>query len=133
MIQVDVCLYGPLARYGGSDDNVYAQLLLDMDEGTTVKMLLAHLDMPTEERGITFINGNLSAMPGLQPDLDYVLGDGDRVAFFHLKSMWPFQYRHDVAMIDGMRNATVDRNDRGLRSRFDTGDVMREEESKGRA
>ena len=34
MIQLEVCLYGPLARYGGSDDNVYAQLLLEMDETT---------------------------------------------------------------------------------------------------
>lgn len=119
IIQVEVCLYGPLARYGGSDDNVYAQLMLDMDEGTTVAMLLEHLAMPTEERGITFINGNLSAMPGLQPDLDHMLGDGDRVAFFHLKSMWPFQYRHDVAMIEGMKEATKGREDRGLRSRFD--------------
>jgi len=29
-------------------------------------------------------------MPGLQPDLDYVLQDHDRVAFFDLKSMCPF-------------------------------------------
>lgn len=120
VIQVEVCLYGPLARYGGSDENVYAQLMLDMDEGVTVGALLAHLDMPTEERGITFINGNLSAMPGLQPDLDYTLEDGDRVAFFHLKSMWPFQYRHDVAMIDNLRDETAHRGDHGLRSRFDT-------------
>jgi hypothetical protein len=120
VIHVDVCLYGPLACYGGSDDNVFAQLTLDMDEGTTVRALLVRLEMPTEERGITFINGNLSAMPGLQPDLDHVLGDGDRIAFFHLKSMWPFQYRHDVAMIDNLRDETTHRRDHGLRSRFDT-------------
>ncbi len=35
--------------------------------------LLAQLGMPTAQRGITFINGKLSAMPGLQPDLDHVL------------------------------------------------------------
>jgi len=38
-------------------------------------------------------------MPGLQPDLGHALRDGDRVALFHLKSMWPFQYRHGVAAI----------------------------------
>ncbi len=44
--------------------------------------LLSYLAMPTEERGITFVNGELSAMPGLQPDLGHVLHDGDRVALF---------------------------------------------------
>ncbi|MGC9357746.1 MAG: MoaD/ThiS family protein, partial [Anaerolineae bacterium] len=78
------------------------------------------LEMPTEERGITFINGDLSAMPGLQPDLDHKLTDGDRVAFFHLKSMWPFQYRHDVAMLEEFKASTGERPDGGLRSRFDS-------------
>ena len=64
--------------------------------------LLSYLEMPTEERGITFVNGELSAMPGLQPDMGHILHDGDRVAFFHLKSMWPFQYRHGVPMISEM-------------------------------
>lgn len=120
VIHVDVWLYGPLARYGGSDDNIFARLQLGMDEGSTVTTLLARLDMPTEARGITFINGNLSAMPGLQPDLDHVLEDGDRVAFFHLKSMWPCQYRHDVAMVDDLKGEMMHRSDLGLRSRFDT-------------
>jgi len=117
---LDVWLYGPLARYGGSDDNIFAQVTPDLAEGSTVRDLLAHLAMPTEERGITFINGNLSAMPGLQPDLDYVLCDGDRIAFFHPKSMWPCQYRHDVAMLGELKNEMAGRGDRGLRSQFDT-------------
>jgi sulfur carrier protein ThiS len=120
-MKVDVWLYGPLARYGGSDDNVFANVLADLPEGTTLRALLTELQMPTEERGITFINGDLSAMPGLQPDLDHVLEDGDRVAFFHLKSMWPFQYRHDVAMLDEMKATVEQREDKGIRSRFDKG------------
>ncbi len=44
-------------------------------------------------------------MPGFQPDMDHVLKDNDRVAFFDLKSMWPFQYRHGVAMVDEMTTA----------------------------
>ena len=51
--------------------------------------LLAHLKMPTEERGITFINGRLSAMPGLQPDLGHILLDGDRVGLFNLRACGP--------------------------------------------
>jgi len=61
--------------------------------------------MPTGERGVTFVNGQLSAMPGLQPDLGHILHDGDRVGFFDPKSMWPFQYRHGAAMIPEMAKA----------------------------
>jgi sulfur carrier protein ThiS len=118
-MQIDVRLYGPLARYGGSDRNIYAKVLVDLDEDQTVCDLLSTLDLPTEERSITFINGDLSAMPGLQPDLDHVLQDGDRVAFFHTKSMWPFQYRHDVASLDEFKEALAKREDTGLRSRYE--------------
>ncbi len=55
--------------------------------------LLERLEMPLEKKGITFINGQLTDMPGLAADLERELQDGDRVAFFHERSMWPFQYR----------------------------------------
>jgi len=119
-IQVEVWLYGPLAQYGGNDDNIFALQNLELPAGTTVQDLLDHLKMPTEERGITFINGNLSAMPGLQPDLPHPLDDGDRIAFFHTKSMWPFQYRHDVAMVSEFKETVGHREDAGRRTRFDT-------------
>jgi hypothetical protein len=93
-IAVDLWLYGPLARYGGEAARPsYAHLDLALPAGSRLRDLLFQLDLPTEERGITFINGDLSAMPGLQPDLDHALADGDRVALFHLKAMWPCQYR----------------------------------------
>ncbi|MCU0521287.1 MAG: MoaD/ThiS family protein [Anaerolineae bacterium] len=118
-MQIDVRLYGPLARYGGSDRNIHAKVIVDLDAGQTIRDLLYALDLPTEARGITFINGNLSAMPGLQPDLDHKLQDGDRVALFHEKSMWPFQYRHDVAATGEFREALQAREDGGLQSRYD--------------
>jgi sulfur carrier protein ThiS len=118
-VQIDVHLYGPLARYGGSDRNIAANIAVELPENSTLRDLLAALNMPTEARGITFINGDLSAMPGLQPDLDHGLHENDRVAFFHEKSMWPFQYRHDVAALDEFRDALAARDDRGLRSRYD--------------
>jgi hypothetical protein len=94
-ITVDVWLYGPLARYGGEAARAsYANVRLELPSGSQVRDILARLAMPTEERGITFINGDLSAVPEVQPDLDQVLEDDDRVAFFHLRSMWPSQYRH---------------------------------------
>ncbi len=98
-ITVDVWLYGALARYGGDAAGKYhANLKVGLPAGSRIRDLLEKLALPTEERGITFINGTLSAMPGRQPDLDHPLEDEDRVAFFHLNSMWPFQYRHGVTM-----------------------------------
>lgn len=102
-IIVDVWLYGPLARYAGeAAKKSYANVKLKLAAGSQMRDLLAHLALPTEERGITFINGDLSAMPGLQPDLDHPFQDGDRVAFFHLKSMWPAQYRDGAALAPGL-------------------------------
>ena len=105
-ITVDVWLYGPLARYGGKTAHKsHANLQLELPVGSLMRNLLDRLELPTEERGITFISGNLSAMPDLQPDLDRLLQDGDRVAFFHLKSMWPYQYRHGAARISELARA----------------------------
>ena len=114
-ITVDTWLYGELARYGGqADKGSYANLAVRLPEKSTMRDLLSHLNMPTEARGISFINGQLSAMPGLQPDLGHVLHDGDRVALFHLVSMWPFQYRHGVAMVSEMADAMSSSKDQGL-------------------
>lgn len=117
-IKLDVWLYGPLARYGGSDDDIFAHINPELLEGSTVRDLLTSLNLPTEKRGISFINNNLSAMPGLQPDLGHTLSDGDRVAFFHLKSMWPCQYRSGVMTLPELQEAMAQREDKGLRSEF---------------
>ena len=82
-IILDVWLYGALACYGGRAENgSFANLHAHLPEGSTMADLLAYLKMPAEERGITFINGRLSAMPGLKPDLGHILKNGDRVGFF---------------------------------------------------
>ncbi len=105
-ITVNLHLYGKLSCYGGeSAQHGFATPQVSLPERSTLRNLLAHLGMPTEERGITFINSRLSAMPGLQPDLGYILNTNDRVAFFDLKSMWPFQYRHGAMMTDEMAQA----------------------------
>ena len=114
-ITIDTWLYGELARYAGdADQGSYANIKLQMEEGTSIKDLLALLQMPTEARGITFINGDLSALPGIQPDLDHTLKDGDRVAFFHLRSMWPYQYRSGAAMISELSSTLTERTDQGI-------------------
>ncbi|MGE5123287.1 MAG: MoaD/ThiS family protein [Acidobacteriaceae bacterium] len=103
---IDTWLYGDLATYAGdADQRSFANLQVELEHGSTLTDLLAHLKMPTEARGITFINGNLSALPGVQPDLQHILADGDRVAFFHLRSMWPYQYRHGAAMLSELSSA----------------------------
>ena len=114
-ILVDIHLYGELAGYGAVTAGYgFANLKVKLKEKSTIHDLLNHLGIPTEKRGITFINGELSAMPGLQPDLDHALKDNDRVAFFDLKSMWPFQYRHGAMMIDEMAQALSSKEDKGL-------------------
>jgi hypothetical protein len=101
---VEVWLYGELSRYGDEKaQKGFARLDLELQEGTSMAGLLDALKMPTEERGITFVNGNLSALPGLQPDLDQIVMDGDRISFFDHRSMWPFQYRHGAAMSEGLQ------------------------------
>ena len=111
----DVWLYGSLARYGGEEGKrSFAKLLIHLHEGSTMADLMSHLGIKTEERGITFINGRLSAMPGLQPDLGHILRDGDRVGLFDLKSMWPFQYRHGAMLTDEMAHALDAEKDHGL-------------------
>ena len=114
-ILVDVYLYGELASYGGKAASYgFANLQVKLKEGSVIRELLDYLGIPAEKRGITFINGVLSAMPGLQPDLDHALKDNDRVAFFDLKSMWPFQYRHGATMIGEMARALSSEKDKGL-------------------
>jgi sulfur carrier protein ThiS len=118
-IALDVWLYGTLACYGGAtEQGSFANLQMHLPEGSTMADLLAHLKMPTEERGITFINGRLSAMPGLQPDLRHILQDGDRVGFFDLKSMWPFQYRHGAMITEEMERALGAEKNRALRHTY---------------
>jgi len=110
-VSLDVWLYGDLAHFAGeAAHGGYANLRVRMHAGSTMADLLTSLGMPTEERGITFINGTLSALPGLQPDLDQVLADGSRVAFFHLQSMWPFQYRLGARTTDELNQAMQHRD-----------------------
>jgi hypothetical protein len=114
-IHVDLWLYGALARYGGGNTLPgSAHCIVELPVSGTMGDLLALLALPAEERGITFINGELSAMPGVQPDLAHVLNEGDRVGLFDTKGMWPFQYRQGAAMIDEMAGALSEDDDQGL-------------------
>jgi hypothetical protein len=114
-IQVEVWLYGPLARYAGDQSHgSYAELHLDMPVGSTMQDLLEHLGLPAEEKGITFINGSLAALPGLDADHKVALQDGDRVGISHRQSMWPFQYRFGASQTSSLTDSFRERKDRGI-------------------
>lgn len=114
-IQIEVWLYGPLARYAGEQSQgSHAQLNMEVQTGTTMRDLLERLGMPPEERGITFINGKLAALPGLDADLEISLQDGDRIGISHNKSMWPFQYRFGASQTKEVQETFRKRPDRGI-------------------
>jgi hypothetical protein len=108
-IKLDVWLYGELRKYAKISDQMgFANFEMEVEEGYRMRDLLASLEMPTTARGITFVSGDLSALPGFQPDLDHVFKDSDRVSLFDLHSMFPFHYRNGAAMIDEMETAVQD-------------------------
>ncbi|HDQ71482.1 MAG TPA: MoaD/ThiS family protein [Chloroflexi bacterium] len=114
-IQLEIWLYGPVAQYAGeASQGSYAQLDVALPQGSTLEDLIIHLGLPTEERGITFINGNLAALPGLDADLSVQLHDGDRVGISHRKSMWPFQYRFGASTTPELQETFRQRQDRGI-------------------
>jgi hypothetical protein len=110
-ILVDVWLYGPLAQPWGRKDGTpgYAHVPVELSGECVLRDLLNRLGLPTEERGLTFINGKLTATPGTQPDLETVLKHNDRIALFHLKSMWPFQYRDGAQVSSALAQRLRDR------------------------
>jgi len=106
-VKIDLWLYGELSRYGNEsgEERAFAHLFLELREGATVGNMLDVLGMPSEARGLTFINGAISSMPGLYPDLNHVLSDGDRVGIFPPVSMLPFHYREGAPVVKEMAGA----------------------------
>jgi len=120
-LHLDLWLYGRLAAYGGeASQGGYANLTLGLPTGSCMRDLLHYLRLPDTERGITFINGQLSALPGLHPDLDYEFRGGERVAIFDRISMWPFQYRDGAAMTDALQRALEAQPDGILHHTYET-------------
>jgi sulfur carrier protein ThiS len=115
MTTIEVWLYGPIARYAGeASQGSHAQLSLEIPEKSTLGDLVDQLGIPRDERGITFVNGNLAALPGLESSLSLVLDDGDRVGISHRKSMWPMQYRFGAQITPQLEEEFRQRKDRGV-------------------
>jgi hypothetical protein len=100
-MNVEVALYGALAQYAGGKH--VKQLELPMPSGTTIKDLLEHFQIPTEEKGYLFINAILSDAPGLNASLGETLHEGDHIGIFSIKHMWPYQYRDGVRMSESLK------------------------------
>ena len=105
-ITVNVALYGPLAKYGGKTH--VAEVNLALDSGARMRNVLDCLNIPSPERGFTFINSVLCAMPGLPADLELALRDGDHIGMFSTKHMWPYQYRDGVHMTEALTAALAE-------------------------
>jgi hypothetical protein len=103
LVTVYVQLYGELSCYGKATHQTgnYSTVDVQLSAGSTLKDLLDCLLMCTSERGFTFINGVMSAMPNRQLDLDYVLNDSDQILFFPFK-MLPTDLHFDIKMTDQM-------------------------------
>jgi hypothetical protein len=103
-LTVDVRLYGELSCYAKSNHHTgnYSNINARLPLGSTLKDLMDDLLMCTSERGFTFINEKMSAMPNAQSDLDYRLQDGDRVIFFPFKTA-PNQLHFDMKLTDRMK------------------------------
>jgi sulfur carrier protein ThiS len=118
-INVEVWLYGPMAQYAGEESQgSYAQVHMALPQGSTMGDLLEKLGLPPEEKGITFVNGRLAALPGLDVDQTIVLQDGDRVGISHRKSMWPHQYRFGAATTSELEKEFRSRKDHGIRHEY---------------
>ncbi len=83
-ITVHARLYGELSCYGATihQTGKYSSISVKLSTGSALADLLEYLLMCTSERGFTFINDQVSAMPNMQHDLGYQLQDGDQIIFF---------------------------------------------------
>jgi len=116
MIDIEVWLYGPLSAYAPSGRGPgHARFHLQAPDATRMRDLLSILKIPPDEKGITFVNGQLTDMPGLHADDELELHAGDRVGIFHTNSMWPFQYRFGASISPALQRAMLEQEGGALR------------------
>jgi hypothetical protein len=105
-ITVSVTLFGELVCYGNrTKTGSYATLDVKLPAGSALKDLLDRLLMCTSERGITYINGLISALPYIQPDLDHILQNNDHITLLPVQKIWQIQQRPSSPMTAQMSAA----------------------------
>ncbi|MBA4383152.1 MAG: hypothetical protein C0410_00300 [Anaerolinea sp.] len=106
MINVNVSLYGTLARFGGG--KYVAQTNVKLKSGSGKIELLEHLGIPETERGYLFINAVLCEVPGINTNANELLREGDHVGIFSIDRLYPYQYRDGLPMSEGLRKTLKD-------------------------
>jgi hypothetical protein len=101
MINVNVSLYGSLARFAGG--RYVAQVDVKLKPGSGKLELLKHLGIPKAERGYLFINAVLCEVPGISTNANEIFNDGDHVGIFSIDRLYPYQYRDGLPMSEGLR------------------------------
>ena len=121
-IVVDVRLYGELSCYGNSNHHTgnCARINVQLPLGSTLKNLMGYLLMCTNERGFTFINEKISAMPNVQPDLDYQLQNNDQILFYPLK-IFPTDLQFDMKMTDKIARTIITNENVGFYYLYEQG------------
>ena len=107
MYNIDIALYGPIAKALGGKH--IAKKDLEIDLGTTLGEVMERLGVDRDEKGYVFINSVLCDVPGLDASRNQVLEDGDHVGVFSLVYMWPYQYRDGARMSEALKQALGER------------------------
>jgi hypothetical protein len=105
--EVDVCVYGSLARQRGGKH--YAKFNATLPENGRLGDLIAWLGFTPEERGYLFVNAVLCEAPGLPVGTDVPLGPGDHIGIFSVDYPWPYQYRDGIRMSPQLTEALQER------------------------
>lgn len=119
-INVNVCLYGSIAKFGGGKH--VAQLDLTLPEGASKSDVLQHFGISEAERGYLFINAVLYDVPGLITGKGRPLANGDHIGIFSTDRLWPYQYRDGVRMSPELAAAMQEHGALHHSYQFSTGD-----------
>ena len=101
MINVNVSLYGSLARFGGGRH--VAQINVELEANSGKLDLLTHLSIPEKERGYLFINAVLCEVPGIRTGANEPLHNGDHIGIFSVDRLYPYQYRDGLPISEGLK------------------------------
>ncbi len=101
MINVNVSLYGSLARFGGGRH--VAQINVELEANSGKLDLLTHLSIPEKERGYLFINAVLCEVPGISTGANEPLHNGDHIGIFSVDRLYPYQYRDGLPISEGLK------------------------------
>ncbi|MBF0302992.1 MAG: MoaD/ThiS family protein [Desulfamplus sp.] len=69
-MKIELKLFATIAKYLPDSANNFV-----VEDGSTIRAIVAKLDIPDSEVKLTFVNG-------IQQGLDHVLNDGDRLGIF---------------------------------------------------